>query len=259
MVSERYSCDCLLRFNGTAIAIQLVSSESLGRQTKSGDEQMRANYSYSNKVYLDQLPEFESIIRDYIDSLCPNYSDGYLIKKIDSIECRSRDGFSAHSHNCGGFDKSWVTDLSSIWGSGAGVGKYDQTSADNEYDEARETFIKYDASEETKALLALMPEDKRDYHGLIESGQDEIAEKMDEYCRDYLTSSHIWFGYRAMYEGSANGWHTLVIYAAVNLSEYEGPMGKGGDTLAEIEIKFRNVTELSKKLEQARSELESAI
>jgi len=222
---------------------------------------MKHRYSFGpSKVYLDQLPEYESIIRDYIDSLSPDYPDGCPMGKgTEPIECRSRDGFSAHRHNCGGFDRSWLTDLNIVWGSGNNIGKHDQESADNEYGEARETFIKYYASEETKAVLMSLPEDKRDYNGLLESGHEAMAEELDGYCRDYMQDSVIWFGYRAMYEGSANGWHTLVLYASINRSEHGGPMGRGSDTVAEIEVKFRNVAELSKKLESARAQLESAL
>jgi hypothetical protein len=213
-------------------------------------------FAYKEKTYLDQLPEFESIIRDYIDSLDTNYSDGYLTDEITPIECRSRDGFMPHGHNCGGFDKQWITDLHTVWGSGCSLGNYDSAAADKEYAEALEMFIKYDASDEMKALLQALPEDKQNYHDLYELGHGHIAEKLDEYCSDWLIGSYIYYGYRAMYEGCNNGWHTLMIYACANQSEYYDAFR--GDTLAEIEIKFRNAAELNTKLEAVRGELESA-
>lgn len=215
-------------------------------------------YAYKEKLYLDQQPEIESVIRDYIDSLAPYYTDGYQIGKIEPIECRSRDGFSPYSHNCGGFDKAWITDLCTVWGSGQGIGNITTDEAYKAQDEAAETFIKHDASDETKAVLSTLPADKHNYHDLNELGHGDIAEELDEYCMEWLRGDYIHFGYRAMYEGKVHGWHTLMIYAGVNRSEYHGAHGTGSSTLAEIEIKFRNVGELSTKLEAARSELESA-
>jgi hypothetical protein len=214
-------------------------------------------HATKEKLYLKDYPEFDAIIKEFIDDLSPNYSEGYLIKETEAIECIRRDGFIPHSHNHGGYDKEWITDLMSIWGSGCEIGKYTQEVADNEAIEAAETYIKYDAENKDKKLLATIPEDKRNYHDLYELGHSELAETMDEYCSDWLRDDSIYYGYRAMYEGQQGCWHTLMIYASANRSQYFG--AQHGDTLGEFEIKFRNANELKTKLKEIKTDLESCL
>lgn len=211
-----------------------------------------------NKVYLDQLPEFEKIVRDFINSLEPNFSEAYNEPKAEALECRRRDGFIPHSHNFGGFDRQWFTDLGLIWSTGYEVGSVTQELADKHQQEAAQTFIKYDASAEDKAILASLPEDKRNYHYLCELGHGELAERLDEYCIEWLSTCAVSFGYRVMYEGQDDsGQHNLMIYACTNLDEYRGAFA--GTTEVEFEVNFRSEADLKDKLEQTRDKLQASL
>ena len=210
-------------------------------------------YKYNiEKVYLDQQPELNDIVKGFITELTPDYDDGHSYADgAEEIECRSRDGFWAASHNHGGFEREWTTDLMNIRGSGTDLGDYITTDeAHKEYEDAIECYIS-----ENEADFKDIPEDKRNYQDLYEMDLSDLAETMDEYAMDWLGGCSISFGYRARYEGKQGAWHTLVIYACAIQSEYYSAFR--GETLVEIEIKFRNATELQSKLDKVKPELES--
>jgi len=210
-------------------------------------------YKYNiEKVYLDQQPELNDIVKDFVTNLTPDYNDGHSYsEEAEEIECRSRSGFSAAGHNHGGFERQWATDLMNIWGSGIGLGDNITTDEAHEgHNNAVECFVS-----ENEAEFKDIPEDKRNYHDMYEMGFSKLAETMDEYAMDWLSGCRISFGYRAMYEGKQGAWHTLVIYACAIQCEYNSAFR--GDTLKEIEIKFRNATELQSKLDKIKTELES--
>lgn len=215
------------------------------------------------KLYLDEQPELDSIIKDFMTDLDSTYDYGFG-KDVEPLECRSRDGFIPHSHNCGGYDKEYYTSIADIWGSGCDLtGELNTERAHKVYEDAFENLIKYDLDRtltpDQIKVLQDIPKEKWNYHDLSDLGHSDIAETMDEYTYDWMRECSIWFGYRAMYEGkSENGWHTLMIYACANESEYWGMCGRGSETVQEHEVKFRNAKELQTKLESIKSALESA-
>jgi len=216
-------------------------------------------YSNPNKTYLDDQPILEGIIKDFLDDLDPSFPEA-IEQDIETIECRSRDGFIPHSHNCGGFDKQWWTDFSMIQGTGYEVVGYGTKEANDEYTEALETFFKYDLPDEYKSLVDSLPSDKLNYHDLEDLGHTDLIEALEEYTDDWLRHCMVWFGYRAMYEGiDSEGIHTLYIYSCTNQSEYYGAFGNGSDTIAEHEITFTTPLELKFKLNQIKEELESSL
>jgi hypothetical protein len=59
---------------------------------------------YNDKVYLDQLPELHTAIKEYLTGLDLDYWGSGCENWLNETECRRRDGFIPHSHNHGGFD-----------------------------------------------------------------------------------------------------------------------------------------------------------
>lgn len=208
------------------------------------------------KTYLDERPELDAVIKAFIDDLDPCYAEGCIIRETEAIECRSRDGFAPHSHNHGGYEKQYLTDLGSVSGSGIEIGNYTTELAGTQETEALDNFINYDATDAQKLILKSIPKEKQNYHDLTELGHAKIADAMDEYCNEWLRGDAIWYGFRAMYEGQRGAWHTVVFYSCANRSEYHGAFQ--GDTLHEVEIKFRNLKELEEKLEKNKADLENA-
>lgn len=57
----------------------------------------------NEKVYLNDQPLIERAIRVWVETLDLSNDFG-TEATLDTLECKSRDGFWAASHNCGGFD-----------------------------------------------------------------------------------------------------------------------------------------------------------
>lgn len=209
------------------------------------------------KTYLDEQPELDSIVKSFIAELEPNYSEGYGLREDpEKIECRSRDGFIPHSHNHGGYDRTFQTDLHTFLSTGCGLCEgYDTETAEKQRQKAYESWSEGDMSDDAKKALKDIPKDKWNYHDLDELDLLWIAEELDEYESEWLSDSPIEFGYRAMYEGKQGAWHTLMIYCVASGDRYYGI--NRGDTIAEFDIKFRNEKELSEKLEKIKTDIES--
>lgn len=223
----------------------------------------RLSYLNTGKTYLDEQPELESILKDFMDDLKPSYSEYYCgDPSLEPIECRPCDGFIPHSHNLGGFDKEYVTDFRTIQSTGCGLAEgydYDTARADEINLMALDAW-EHDLETESKNALKDVPKDKWNYNDLIDLGLHAVAEAQDAYCDEWLSGCSIFFGYRAMYEGKeSSGWHTLMIYVSANESEYYGMCSKGSKTIKEYELKFRNAKELTKALNKIKAKLETDI
>lgn len=185
------------------------------------------------KIGLDQLPEYESVIRDWLESL--NTLDEAGTQRIEALEYRSRDGFWAASHNHGGLDLEYWTDLRTLVGSG-NVPEYMQSAVDRCQEEA-ENFIKEQGLSRDK-----------------ESDIERIYEIEDAHLEDVA-----WFGVRCMYEGETNGTHVLKVYVGANVSEYYGAFGSGSVDLYETEIRFKTASGLTRKLKAITKKVETYV
>lgn len=211
--------------------------------------------SRQHNGYLDDHAEIKAVIHDWLEGLeLDRYGVAYDKPRLEEIECRSRDGFIAHSHNRGGFDLEYLSQVSSCVGSGCGpdLAAIDK-SADWAYGAALEWF------KETKAdEIQGLPDDKLNYHDLCELGRSDLAEWLAESEYEHMNTP-VWWGVRAMYEGQdENGIHTLSIYASGNVSEYYGFAGKGSETKAQHEIRFRTASGLRRQLERLTKKVERA-
>lgn len=189
----------------------------------------------TGKTYLDQLPQFENVLREFLEEL---YVGGdFYDQDIESLDCRRRDGFIPHSHNHGGLERSWLTDLSGLWGSGSSCGSV-------EFDKRVETIIE-------SSLKDARVEAAR--QGIIDENE------INEFEYEFLNTP-VYVGVRAMYEGKAtNGVHTLMVYVGGNISEYHGPFGSGSTDFAEYEVRFRTVNGLRNQLKRLKVRIEKVL
>lgn len=208
------------------------------------------------KVYLDEQPELESVLREFMADLdlCFDFGYGcYGDCEPQPLECRSRGGFIAHSHNCGGFDVTYMTDMRMLWGSGYTIG----TIGDEEISEELSTCYEAFQYDHKNGLINIPEEHQSDYHWLYDNGHEDIAEALSEYENSWLSEETIHYGVRAMYEGRSGIWHTLCIYTGLNQSQYYHAFSNGSTTLGTYEVKFRNATELKEKLYKIKEKIES--
>lgn len=61
-------------------------------------------FSYDTKIYLDEMPALHRTLKDYLTELHLDTWGSGSENWLHELECRSRDGFMAAKHNCGGFD-----------------------------------------------------------------------------------------------------------------------------------------------------------
>lgn len=184
------------------------------------------------KVYLDELPEFETVIRDWLDTLVINSDLNQ--HDIERIDCRSRSGFIANSWNHGGLDLVWSTDVKYCLGSGYHMGiKAIADAADYNLELANKQIKK---------------------EGLDRDNPKDLDRCYD--IEDAYNEDTVWFGIRCMYEGVERGIHTLMVYTGVNVCDYYGPHGKGSDTLGTYTIRFRTASGLRRQLEHITKKVE---
>jgi hypothetical protein len=188
------------------------------------------------KVYLDELSEFETVIKDWLESLSEPYE--FYTEGVEQIDCRSRSGFIPNSWNHGGLDLEFRSDLRMCFGTGVVPNDYIQGEIDRMLDMA------YEYAKE---------------QGIDINTEDEkVRERIYEIEDSYLEVP-VWLGVRCMYEGIENGIHTLKVYVGCNVSEYYGSHGKESKTLAEFEIRFRNASGLNRQLERITKKVENKL
>jgi hypothetical protein len=69
-----------------------------------GDYMALRNSAYQERVYLDQLTEMHTALREFCTNLDLDVHGFGTDNWVQELECRRRDGFIPHSHNRGGFD-----------------------------------------------------------------------------------------------------------------------------------------------------------
>lgn len=202
--------------------------------------------------YADEMPGFIEYLGDKLKYGTTFGVDGYS-EDLEVIECRSRDGFIPHGHNRGGIRFKQFADLMSVFGSGCYptdlvAKKTLDRAIDNGINDAADAFIEKYAGE----LMDLgAPEHCND---LPSSLQNEYS----DYEQAHLGQDNSVFYYtQAKYEGSENGVHTLYLTACIN---WEAPYHRSSvawmpglvcESDKSVEIKFKSVEELDKKLDAA--------
>lgn len=185
-----------------------------------------------DKTYLVDQPILSKIIRSWLETI--DLHSDYCDKGIEELECMSRDGFVAASHNCGGFDRIWLTDLNWFNGTGYGCG-----ALDSRIEEQIEHNLKLAEEHCTENKIT---EDEERY------------EVENEFLRDA-----VWLGVRCMYEGiDERGVHTLMVYCGGNISEYYGPHQNGSSKLAEFELRFKTAASLRRQLKRITNKVLNA-
>ncbi len=204
--------------------------------------------------YLTDHPELMTILKTWIENLSFDRGVAYDSPKMEEIECRARDGFYPHSHNRGGFDLEYLSDVRACEGSGMGPNlKEIDKMALAAYEDAKEHF-----KEQEKESLEGIPDDKINYHDLYDLGLSDLAERLSEIEREYMETP-VWWGVRAMYEGrDGAGVHTLCVYAGGNVNEYYGAFGKGSETLGQWELRFKTAASLSRQLKALTKKVEKS-
>lgn len=170
-----------------------------------------------NKETADAIIE---TLKDFAESL------GYSSDRIDDLECRSRDGFMAYSHNKGGI---------------ACVAFRDQYSCceNTGFKNADATLSKY-----WKYDFENIQQEKnwaKDYS----DWNDEQQEYLDQARSEYSEAS-VLFGMDCMYQGVERGIHSLNLRLTVSVKD--APYHRQYDDLIDIDVTFRTVASLKNKL-----------
>jgi hypothetical protein len=201
------------------------------------------------------MPALQQVVRDWLQSLeLDHHHIAFDAGRIEELECRARDGFWPHSHNRGGFDLMYMTDLDACYGSGCGpnFGEIDG-AIESGLRDSLEAFKREHASD-----LAGISDDLITYSDLYEMGRSDLATALDEYQRQWLNTP-VWWGIRCMYEGAdERGVHTLMVYCGANISEYHNAFQKGSATLAEFELRFKTASGLRRQLQRLTSKVNKA-
>lgn len=229
--------------------------------------------------YFEELPKgTQEIVKELVlqAANARKGPDGYKSDKeaLESVECRSRDGFIAFSHNKGGLMYRNFCDLMDYFGGGytpahEGASKEIERQIELGFSSLAESVFA-----DNKALLESKNLTVKDceYHKI-----NELAEK-DEDLQDVLqqisdgenevlggTENSVMHEIRFMYHGLVDGKHSASVSAAVNT---EGPYHRSSISWApgvfcegakEVEIEWSNQTELKEKLTKALSKVSKAI
>ena len=151
--------------------------------------------------------------------------DGHT--SIEEFEFRSRDGFSAFDHNRGGVDLIVITDNASLIGSGYHMGTSIEKHVEETFNETQDQ-VRNDNPDFT---------DEEVFDKTYEIESDEYAGQA--------------FRVRLMYEGDG----VLVVYAGW---DHDAPYYRWSNSPElEIEIKFKNKTELKAKLKKIAKKIEA--
>lgn len=176
-------------------------------------------YTHKSKDNIDTHPEMKAILKDWIESLeSPLYE---AENRIDEIEWNSRDGFIAHSHNRGGFELFSMQSIAHLIGSG-----YIPKSISD-----RVTEIESDEYKEIK-------EDHPEFND----------EQLGDAVYESLSNEYSYVGYhvRIMYEGA----NVLCIHSGF---DFDAPYFRwNGRAENQIEIKFKTIADLKKKLAKVK-------
>lgn len=221
--------------------------------------------------YFDGLPKgTQDLVFDILNETFDAYvTDTYPYDakdRTEEIECRSRDGFIPHWFNRGGLEVRVFKTLGDLLSSGAQVS---HKKAQAEIERQTEYMLKlhrehvFEKFQDLLKTKGIAPDkiNYSDLNYLAEQDADlkQVANYFEDTEHDFLDDSEstIMFTVRFMYHGKIDGEHSASISAAVNT---EGPYHRSHISWApeifcegakEIEITWRNQTELKKALKRA--------
>ena len=193
-------------------------------------------------------------------------ADMYVERDPEQIECRSRDGFSAFSHNRGGIDVSGFCDLGGMWGSGYSPNNKEAAAKIESLIESSHKFAAEAFFEKHAALFAkwnLTIEDAN-YHRMeeIENSPNSefkgLANEFSELEMESLSGdeSSVMYQIRAMYHGESNGTHSMTVFASISASD--APYHRRADSVSKILIEWKTGAQLKKRLAKALKEATEA-
>lgn len=225
----------------------------------------RLMHDSRNVGYFEDLSKgVQEIVKELIIDAANDSINVEIYKRdedaIDSVECHSRDGFIPHSFNRGGIQYTNFTDLSSMWGSGCyptaeRSNDKAQAAVDESLQHASETFFENNRELLNKLGITIAQcsyseiQELEEKNSELKYKSEELADLENEFMSGEQNS--VMFNLRFMYHGkSAKGLHSASVSAALN---FEAPYHRPGrqEFAKEIEITWRNVSELKRKLRLA--------
>jgi hypothetical protein len=233
-----------------------------------------------NSVYFDLLPKgTQELVKDLIMQTAEDREGPEGLKldeeAIEEIECRSRDGFIAHSFNYGGLEYNNFTDLMAYWGGGYSVAHKGAANEIERQIEYKFQMIRESTFDKFKELLTakkLTVEDctYNTMQEIVDKGDEElqpVLRYIKDYEDQYLSGddSSIMHSIRFMYHGKVNGKHIASVSAAVNTN---GPCHRSHISWApgvfcegakEVEIEWTNQRELRAKLKKALAKVSKEV
>jgi hypothetical protein len=199
-------------------------------------------YSNLSKDYFDAHADLMEVVADSLRDIG--------LREPEEIECRSRDGFSAASHNCGGLEAIGFVDIATLWGTGY-TSNNDKANAAIEHaieynlELAKESF-EQDYAEEIRDLNR----DKINYHDLCDMDKGDLAEKLSNYESEMMNEDSIMLSVRFMYHGN----NTASSEFGIN---WEAPYfrWKKGYCVSEcVNLEWTDLADLKKQLTEANQQ-----
>ena len=230
-----------------------------------------------NNGYFESLSQkTKDIVKELILKHAENRNgpDGYKsdTECLEDIECHSRDGFIAFSHNKGGLDYNNFCTLSD-YNSGGYVPA--SPKAAKEIESSIDYGLKYAIESTFKDNQELceklgLTQETLSYHAIdqltgLDAETKKLAERLqDDLCNtesDFLNDndSTIMHQLRFFYHGKdEKGLHQASVCCTINC---EGPYHRAGrnEGCKEIEIQWRNNAELKRKLDKALAKASKAV
>lgn len=178
---------------------------------------------------IETVSELNDTLKEWLETIDMPFDDVSELS-IENFEFRSRDGFSAHSHNKGGLDLITVTTIDRLVGSGEQSGLEIEKWVDTQYDETYKQVVEDNPT--------------------LDSQSDEFYNELDaSFCNDY---DAVAYRIRAMYEGDG----VLRIYSGY---DKDAPYFRfKGAVSFEVEIKFKTISGLKRQLKAVKNKLEKA-
>jgi hypothetical protein len=193
--------------------------------------------SDGGKAYLDQNPKLDSLIRSLVEEASEDVGENG--GETESVECRSRDGFIAYAHNCGGYEYKAFDYVS------CGV-SYSNKEANAQVNKTLENAKK-------EGLKQLGLPEGTNHNSLTEEQQEELT----EFEENYLQDETIKLDLRVMYSGVENDKHVAWVSACIN---WEAPYHRSHiswmpnmkcETAKEVKVTFKNLREAKTKIRAA--------
>lgn len=220
--------------------------------------------------YFDQLPKLQ---QNMVSRMVKEaFEEGvtaeiYVERGPEQIECRSRDGFSAFSHNKGGIEINGFTDLNHFWGSGARPNNKKAAAKIEAFIEQSLQYVSDAFFETHEALFTKWNLTKEDasYHRMEEienSPNSEFKSFADEFSNMEMEAlggdeSSVMYQIRAMYHGNElDGTHSMTVFASIHASD--APYHRRADSVSEVLITWKTNAQLKTRLAKALKEATEA-